>query len=149
MFEKFESDAKEFVDQVANELNEPDRDAALRVMTGVLHTIRDVITVEESLHFISQLPLFVKGVYVSEWHLSNRKGVTDISSITEHMRSDSQGTGARDFGNDETALEKFRAVMRVIRRKVSPGMIDNIVSQFPGDLNELWYDSRIAVGTPN
>jgi uncharacterized protein (DUF2267 family) len=148
MFENFENEAREFVEQVANELNEPDRDAALRVMKGVLHTIRDVITVEESLHFISQLPLFVKGVYVSDWHLSKRKGLTDVSSLTEHMRSDSQRTGARDFGDDETALEKFKAVMRVIRRKVSPGMIDNIVAEFPAELKELWHDSRIAAGTP-
>lgn len=148
MFENFENDAKEFVEEVASELNEPDRDAALRVMTGVLHTIRDVITVEESLHFISKLPLFVKGVYVNDWHLSNRKGVTDISSLTEHMRSDSQRTGARDFGDDETALEKFRAVMRVIRRKVSPELVDNIAAEFPAELKELWQDSRIAAATP-
>jgi len=147
MFENFEKDAREFVRQVANELNEPDHDVALRVMTGVLHTIRDIVTVEESLHFISQLPLFLKGIYVSDWNLSNRKGVMDISSLTEHMRSDSQRTGAIDFGDDETALEKFRAVMRVIRRKVSPGMIDSIVAQFPVELKELWSDSRIATGT--
>ena len=57
MFEKYENEAREFVKEVANELNNPnDHKTAIRIMKSVMHAIRDILTIEESLHLISQLP---------------------------------------------------------------------------------------------
>ena len=51
MFEEYEGNARQFVNDVACELGNPDNHKmAIRIMTSVMHTIRDILTVEE--HFI-------------------------------------------------------------------------------------------------
>jgi len=147
MFEANEIEAKKFVEQVAIEMNMPDDyQTVMRVMTSVLHAIRDVITVEESLHLIAQLPLYIKGLYVTEWHLGDKKKMKDKDDFIESLLLKNDRTGALDFGTDEKALTKTKAVIRVLKRKVTPGMIDKLVAQFPAELKDLWYEDVVADG---
>ena len=146
MFEQYESDATKFVTDVSRELdNQGNHQASVRILTSVLHVIRDILTVEGSLHLISQLPLLIKGLYVSGWHLGAKEKIKDKDHLIERLLLQNTKTGPADFGTDEKALNNFMAVVRVLQKQVSPGEIDDIKAQFPLELKDLW-SSGVTTG---
>lgn len=139
MFEQYENDATRFVSEVTRELdNQGNHQASVRIMTSVLHVFRDILTLEGSLHLISQLPLLIKGIYVSGWHLGVKEKIKDRDHLIERLLLQNPRTGPGDFGTDEKALNNVMAIIRVLQRHVSPGEIDDIKAQFPLELKELW-----------
>jgi len=139
MFEQYESDATKFVGEVSRELdNQGNHQASVRIMTSVMHVIRDILTFEGSLHLISQLPLLIKGIYVSGWHLGVKEKIKDKDQLIESLLLQNPRTGPGDFGTDEKALNNVMAIIRVLQRHVSPGEIDDMKAQFPMELKELW-----------
>jgi uncharacterized protein (DUF2267 family) len=145
MFEQYEADANKFVSEISRELgNEGNHQASIRIMTSVLHVIRDLLTVEGSLHLISQLPLLIKGIYVSGWHLGAKEKIKDMDQLVERLLLQNTRTGPNDFGTDEKALSNLTAVIRVLQKHVSPGEIDDIKAQFPLELKNLWTSGATA-----
>lgn len=139
MFEQYESDATKFVSEVTRELdNQDNHQASIRIMTSVLHVIRDILTLEGSLHLISQLPLLIKGIYVSGWHLGVKEKIKDKDQLIERLLLQNPRSGPGDFGTDEKALNNVMAIIRVLQKHVSPGEIDDMRAQFPLELKELW-----------
>lgn len=139
MFEQYEADARKFVNEVSQELaNDGNHQASLRIMTSVLHSIRELLTAEGSLHLISQLPLIIKGIYVSGWHLGTKEKVKDKDQLIELLLLQNTRTGPNDFGTDEKALNNVMAIIRVLQKYVSPGEIADIQAQFPPELKYLW-----------
>lgn len=47
-------------------------------------------------------------------------------------------TAPQDFGNDANAMERTKAVFRVLRNQIAIGEVKDIVSQLPSELTELW-----------
>lgn len=145
MFETNEADARKFIDEVATELNHPENPRkAIRVVTAVLHTVRDMLTPEESLHLIAQLPLYIKGIYVTGWRLGEKQRIIDEDDFIERLLLQNERTGPHDFGNDEKAMANTNAVIRVLKRRVSEGLIDKIMAQFPVGLKRLWLTDEIV-----
>jgi|SRR5687768_18295654 len=150
MFEEYENSARKFVHDLACELEHPDNHkSAIRIMTSVMHTIRDILTVEESLHLISQLPLFIKGFYVTDWHLGEKKKIKDKDEFIERLLLQDVRTGPLYFGTDERAIKNVKAVLRVLRKHVTQGEIDDIIGQFPAVLKILWLTDETAIPLPD
>jgi len=150
IFEEHQNDARKFVKEVAIELQKPeDLQGAIRKMTAVFHTIRDMITVQESLHLISQLPLYVKGLYVSDWHLGEKKKIKDKNEFVNQLVSQNARTGVADFGTDEIAIENVKAVVRVLQTHISQGQIDDLAAQFPKELKTIWLHQEIHLTDHN
>lgn len=138
-FDQYVEKANQFVKEVARELGTPaDTDHAYRVMTSVFHTIREILSPQESLHLISQLPMILKGVYVNEWQLKPKNKIRTMDEFIECLMLQNPRTAAEDFGEDEKAKNKTRAVLHVFKRHVSVGEIQDIIDQFPMELAELW-----------
>lgn len=138
-FEQYAPDANAFVREVAQELGNPDdTDHAYRVMKSVFHTVRTVLTPEESLHFISQLPLTIKGVYVDGWHIPAKDRIRSMPEFLQCLRKQNPTSAGRDFGNDETAKQHAKCVLNVIKRHVTTGEVQHMIDQFPMELTELW-----------
>ena len=145
MFEQYETDANKFVSEVSRELgNQGNHQASIRIMTSVLHAIRDLLTVEGSLHLISQLPLLIKGIYVSGWHLGAKEKIKDKDQFIERLLLQNARSGPNDFGTDEKALNNLMAIIRVLQRHVSPGEINDIKAQFPMELKSLWSAGAVV-----
>src|SRR5688572_8926471 len=110
-FEQYASDANKLLQEVAQELGNPDDlNHAYRVLRSVFHTLREVLTPEESLHLIAQLPLIIKGVYVDGWHIPVKDKIRSMDEFLECLREHSSPTSARDFGDDETAKHHVKWV---------------------------------------
>lgn len=138
-FDQFAQDANQFVKQVAAELNNGnDTDQAYRVTTVVLHALRDLITTEESLHLLAQLPMFLKAVYVSDWHIPVKDRPQTMNEFIEQLRIKSGRTAEKDFGNDDMAQNRAKAVLKILKQYVDPNETEDIIGQFPVELLELW-----------
>ena len=138
-FEEYAPEANKFVREIAEALeNREDTNQAYRVMKSVLHTLREVLSPEESLHLIAQLPMSIKGVYVDGWHLPAKKKLRSMGEFLERLREQNAPSAARDFGNDETAKHHVKCVFNVIKRRVATGEIQHMMDQFPMELAELW-----------
>jgi len=138
-YEHYAQEARKFVKEVALELGDADSiDQADRIMTSVLHTLRDLLTPEESLHLISQLPMMLKAVYVNGWRLHTKNRIRSIDEFIECLMLKNPRNAPQDFGNDEKAIERTKAVFKVLRNHIAIGEVKDIVSQLPSELTELW-----------
>ena len=138
-FDQYVEKANEFVQEVACELDIPeDTSRAYRVTDAVFHAIREVLSPEESLHLISQLPMFLKAVYVNGWHLKHKEKVRTMKDFLQVLRAQNPRTSREDFNDDGKTRLKVRAVIRVLKKHVTTGEIQNVIDQFPTELTELW-----------
>ena len=138
-YEHYAQEGHKFVKEVASELGDADNiDQADRIMTSVLHALRDLLTPEESLHLISQLPMMLKAIYVNGWHLPTRNRVRTMDEFIECLMLKNPKTAPQDFGNDDKAIERTKAVFKIIRNHIAIGEVKDIVSQLPAELTELW-----------
>lgn len=137
-FPKHEEHAYSFLKKVAAELKSPkDLKHASRVLTAVLHTLRDHISVTEGIQFISQLPLYIKAVYVEKWNPSKHSRVKRAKGFLKEVKINSGPSGLVDFKNIETTKEKVVAIFNVIRHYVSDGAMNDIRSQLPVEIGNL------------
>src|SRR3989337_2981568 len=119
-YEHYAQEARKFVKEVALELGDADSiDQADRIMTSVLHTLRDLLTPEESLHLISQFPMLLKAVYVNGWRLHAKNRIRSIDEFVECVMLKNPRTASQDFGNTEKALDRTKAVFKVLRNHIS------------------------------
>jgi uncharacterized protein (DUF2267 family) len=138
-FDQFLEKGNEFLKEVARELGVPDdTDQAYRIMTSVLHTVRETISPEESLHLISQLPMMIKGVYVNGWHLKPKNRLRSSREFFECLRQQNPRTATEDFGDDTQAKLKTQSVLKVVKNHVATGEIQDILDQLPMELAEMW-----------
>ena len=138
-YEHYAQEARKFVKEVALELGDADSiDQADRIMASVLHTLRDLLTPEESLHLISQLPMMLKAIYVNGWRLHTKNRIRSIDEFIPYLMLKNPRTAPQDFGNDEKAIERTKAVFKVLRNHIAIGEVKDIVSPLPSELTELW-----------
>jgi uncharacterized protein (DUF2267 family) len=138
-FEKHAAKGNRFIKEVCEYLGEDDRNKAYRITKAVLHGLRDVLTVEESLHLISQLPLMIKAIYVDNWKISGSpKRLRSVEDFCEDLKSIAGLTAEEDFPTQEDCMDCIHAVFSVIRETVSEGEIEDIRSIMPRELKELW-----------
>ncbi len=141
-FDKHAQAGKEFLRKVAFELgDEHDTSKASRLLRATLHTLRDQSSFEESMQFLSQLPLFIKGIYVDGWNPGTRRNhfrhLDDFVMAVQH---------AGGFGVCENPLEKLhdvQSVMHVVAEYVSEGEMDDFRKTIPEGLRIL-LESRTS-----
>ncbi|HEY1009872.1 MAG TPA: DUF2267 domain-containing protein [Daejeonella sp.] len=135
-FENYAQEGNVFLKNVAAELGSPDdMGHAFRVTQAVFHALRDRITIEESMHLISELPMALKGMYVNEWNISKKR--SDSETADEFLNEILNETRTADIDFGSSAREEARAVFRVIRSCVSPGEMEHVKGQLTPEIAEL------------
>jgi uncharacterized protein (DUF2267 family) len=111
--EEYVFKAKEFVNLVAKELQSPDDvQHASDVTLSSFGTLRELLSPEESLHLIAQLPLYVKAAYVNGWHLDEEgKSLSKKSTLP--------------------APSDFHAFLSVLGKYISEGEMHHVITQLP------------------
>jgi uncharacterized protein (DUF2267 family) len=139
-FNKYAQKSNLFLKEVANELQMPDDPGrALRILRAVLHGLRDRIPPQESLQMISQLPMYIKAIYVEGWKWSpNNNSIRHIDDFVATVKSNDGVSGDYDFEDAEHTEEYIKGVFRVLQRHVSEGEIADVVATLPTDLRPLF-----------
>ena len=133
-FENYATKGNEFIRLVALELEVP-RDMAGRITRSVLRALRNRLSVEESLHFIAQLPMAIKSVYVDGWCVTtNFSRVRGVHDFLNEIRKEDGNMSGYDFGNDTRAEKAAAAVFKAVGFFVSEGEIDDLSKMLPNDI---------------
>ncbi|WP_455169304.1 DUF2267 domain-containing protein [Aegicerativicinus sediminis] len=141
-FNQFATEANTFMKLYAKELNlGTNLDKAARILSSVLHGLREVISVEESLQLISQFPMFLKAVYVNGWTLRRKRKVKNMVDFIELIREFDGVTSMEDFESDEVAENYIDSTFIVLRKYISLGELEDIRTSLPKDLKSMIYHS--------
>ncbi len=139
-FEKYVQKGNLFLKELAEELGVPqDKDRAGRILRAVLHALRKRLTPEEYLDLVAQLPMCIKAIAVDGWRIveSPDKSIKDVDDLIHAVMEEDRRTAARDLGNEEHAKEAIKAVIRVIKRHVSDGEIQDMEAELPKHLRRF------------
>ncbi|WP_312166580.1 DUF2267 domain-containing protein [Phenylobacterium sp.] len=118
--------------EISEEL-EVDRHTAWKVLSTVLHKLRDRLPVDLSAHLGSQLPLLVRGVYYDQYQPARQP--SRCSSLDEFVDEVGEWlTDARDL-DPRRAIE---AVCHVLSRHLAPGQVDKVRANLPKSIRVLW-----------
>ena len=139
-FQKYAQEGQSFINDLAKELGHPEEVARTGiVLRAVLHTLRERITISESFHLLSQLPMFLKAIYVDKWKFSEKP--LDIKTkeefIAEVERHQHQ-YGEMEFSWNKSTEEIIQIVLSSLGKYVSEGEFGDIVAQLPEKIKELF-----------
>ena len=143
-FNQYATEGNTFMKEYAKEMNlSKDRDRAGRILTSVLHALRDIISPAESLQLIAQLPMFIKAVYVNGWSLKRDKPkVKRMPEFIELVRKHDGPAAVNDFGYDDDLAEQYIDTTFIYLRKyVSLGEMEDIRDGLPKDLKSMIYSN--------
>ncbi len=142
-FEKYVATGNAFIKEVAQELGNPDdKNRAMRVTRAVIHALRNRLTPEEFLDFISQLPMCIKAIAVDGWKIDKvPEKIKHVDEFIEEVLKEDGRTAPRDFGSKEEAVEAVKAVFRVIKRHVTEGEVEDIAAELPKELKQFFLEA--------
>ncbi|MFW5758266.1 MAG: DUF2267 domain-containing protein [Bacteroidota bacterium] len=141
-FEKYAQEGNAFINNLAKELEHPEETArAGMVLRAVLHSLRERITISESLHLLSQLPMFLKAIYADNWKFREKPQKINtkeefINEVEEHQKQ----FGEQDFNWNKSTEEIIRIVFRTLDIYVSNGEFQDITDQLPKELKDLLHE---------
>ena len=142
-FEKYAQEANTFLNELANKLGHPEeRDRTYIVLRAVLHTLRDRITISESLNLIAQLPMFIKAVYVDDWkYMEKPVRMNTVDEYNEYVENEQKKYGESEFDWQKSTTEIVQITLGQVSRYVSEGEIKDILAQMPEELNVLFTEA--------
>ena len=118
----------------------PDRQVAWKLLSVVLHKLRDRLPVELAAHLGAQLPLLIRGVYYDQYEPA--KMPTDCDTPEEFTAE------VAEWLSDVRPIdpnEAIAAVFGVLDRHLSDGQIAKVRNALPRPLKMVWdsADSRL------
>lgn len=140
-FDKYAAKGNEVLNLLMNDLSIP-ADKAGRILRAVLHTIRNHVSVQESMQVMAQLPMALKAIYVDQWSIrQDTPRIHHIKQFLDEVRSCDNGLAGYDFGNDESATLMVKGVFRTLRYYVSDGEFEDIIAVLPNEIKEFVRNS--------
>ena len=143
-FNQYATEGNTFLKQYAKEMNLADnRDKAGRILSSILHALRDIISPEESLQFIAQLPMFLKAVYVNGWTMKKDKPkIKKMAEFIDLVRKHDGPAAINDFEySDEVAEQYIDTTFIYLRKYISLGEMEDIRDGLPKDLKSMIYSN--------
>ncbi|MEN8789896.1 MAG: DUF2267 domain-containing protein [Flavobacteriaceae bacterium] len=143
-FNQYATEGNTFLKHYAKEMNLADnRDKAGRILSSILHALRDIISPEESLQFIAQLPMFLKAVYVNGWSMKRDKPrIKKMAEFIDLVRKYDGPAAINDFEySDEIAEQYIDTTFIYLRKYISLGEMEDIRDGLPKDLKSMIYSN--------
>lgn len=120
----------------------PDRQHAWKVLSVVLHKLRDRLPVEVAAHLGAQLPLLIRGVYYDQFQPARQPVTCHLDEFLDEVDewlADARPTDPRDA---------VMAVFRVLSRHIPIGEIEKVQDTLPRDIRAYWLDAEEDVVPP-
>ena len=115
----------------------PDKQVAWKVLSTVLHKLRDRLTLNLAAHLGAQLPLLVRGVYYDQFEPgkmpSDQRNRDDFVTEVAEWLSDTRPVDPE---------EAIRSVFRLLSRHISEGQINKVRDALPKGLRKLWESAE-------
>lgn len=117
--------------ELSAELDGVGRHQAYDILRGYLHTLRDRLPVEQSVHLAAQLPMLIRGMYYEGWNPSR---VPHKMKSLQFLESFATQAG---YPVDASGVVAMKAANRVLWRHVSGGEAIDVWNSLPQDIRDL------------
>jgi len=141
VFDKTLQTTNVWLDEIAAELG-PDRQVAWKVLSIVLHKLRDRMPVGLSAHLSAELPLLVRGIYYDQFEPAKQPTDWELEEFIHEVSkwpSDIRPVDPR---------EAVRTVFSVLSRHIPRGQIAKVQGALPADLRAFWSAAEERVVAP-
>jgi uncharacterized protein (DUF2267 family) len=125
-----------WLNEICNDLG-PDKQVAWKVLSTVLHKLRDRLTLNLAAHLGAQLPLLVRGVYYDQFEPG--KMPSEFRSREEFVAEVAQWLSDTRPVDPQEAI---RSVFRVLSRHISEGQIGKVRDALPKSLRQMWESAE-------
>ena len=140
-FNKYAEEGNAFINHLAKNLGHPEETGRTGIiLRAVLHALRERITIPESFNLLSQLPMFIKVIYVENWKYSEHPVKFNKDEFLDEVKRHQDQLGENEFPWEESTEEIVKTVINELRSFVSKGEIDDILAQLPEDFRELFEE---------
>ncbi|HLO19925.1 MAG TPA: DUF2267 domain-containing protein [Sphingomicrobium sp.] len=131
-----------WLDEIMEDVG-PDRQIAWKVLSTVLHKLRDMLQPDLAAHLGAQLPLLVRGVYYDLYEPSKQPSSLrtreDFVSEVEKWLSDVRPVDP---------VLAIQTVFGVLSRHLSAGQIAKVREALPASTRSLWVEADEIALTP-
>ena len=111
----------------------PDKQVAWKVLSTVLHKLRDRLSINLAAHLGAQLPLLVRGVYYDQFEPS--KMPSECRSRDDFIEEVAEWLSDTRPVDPEAAI---RTVFKVLCRHISQGQVDHVKQALPKSVRQMW-----------
>ena len=140
-FNQFAAEANSFLKEYTSKLNiDGDIDKGGRILSSILHGLREVISTEESLQLIAQFPMFLKAVYVNGWSGHQKQRIKTMVEFIDLIHRFDGATATYDFGSDAETTKYIKITFLALRKYVSHGELNDIRTELPKELKSLIFE---------
>lgn len=115
----------------------PDKQVAWKVLSTVLHKLRDRLTINLAAHLGAQLPLLVRAIYYDQFEPG--KMPSESRSREEFVAEVAAWLSDTRPVDPEEAI---RSVFRVLSRHISEGQINKVRDALPKSLRQMWVTAE-------
>ena len=145
-FDKHAQEANLFINDLADKLGHPDeRGRSGILLRSVLHSLRDTITISESFNLISQLPMFLKGLYVDNWKYAEKpERIKSVEEFKNKVKEKQDEYGEQEFDWEKSTEDLIRQVLEHLSQYITEGEAEDIISQLSAELKPLFEESLIS-----
>ena len=141
-FNQFAAEANAFLKNYTKEMDlGNDKEKAGRILSSILHALRDVISTQESLQLIAQFPMFLKAVYVNGWTSHKKEKIKTMTAFIDVIRKYDGITSINDFASDELAENYIDTTFLLLRKYISRGELDDLRTELPKNLKSMIYQN--------
>ncbi len=139
-FDKYAQEGNEFVNKLAEELGHPKEIGRTGiVLRGVLHSLREMITISQSFHLISQIPMFLKAVYVENWKFREKPlRLNHMQEFVEAVEQHQAQYGEQEFSWEKSTEDIIQIVLSELRNFISDGEVKDITAQLSNELKGIF-----------
>jgi uncharacterized protein (DUF2267 family) len=131
VIERTVSKTNEWLERLCREMDNDDRQHAYVLLRAVLHTLRDRIGPEVSVHLAAQLPLLVRGIFYEGWDPGATPQKLTLDEFINRVEREANLRSAAE------AASGARAVMQVLWDELAPGTMDHVIAVLPDEFAVL------------
>ena len=138
----------ELIHQVAREMKRPnDYQYAFTTIEAVLKSVRNRLTFEQSVKFLSLLPLPFKAVYIKDWSIQDHTPdrINSMKEFINEVCTIAPELNERGYNSCDLIRVGIRSVFTVIGLHVSKKNLEKELSFLPKDLRLYLEAQGVAV----
>lgn len=120
-----------------------DRQTAWKVLSTVLHKLRDRLPIDLSAHLGSQLPLLVRGAYYDQYRPASQP--SECNTVEEFVAEVAKWLSDIRPVDPEKATA---AVFALLSRQIAGGQIAKVQNVLPQPMRDFWLEAETAMLAP-
>jgi uncharacterized protein (DUF2267 family) len=138
--DEWAQEGNRFLKQLADDLGHPGHtDQAATILRAVLHSLRDRISISENLNLLSQLPMFMKAIYVENWTYSDSVDrIKHVDDFVAKVNDEASDFGLTNFAWKKPMPEVVGITLKAVRGYITEGEAEDVKANLPAEISRLF-----------